>query len=48
MILLIHFSVTGTNDKAGAVSYLQKWVSPMSVKETTAPYTEWSYPSVDQ
>ncbi|CAI7991044.1 Delta-1-pyrroline-5-carboxylate dehydrogenase, mitochondrial [Geodia barretti] len=39
---------SGTNDKAGAVSYLQKWVSPMSVKEATAPCTEWSYPSVDQ
>ena len=42
------FVSTGTNDKAGAASYLQKWVSPMSVKETTAPYTDWGYPSVDQ
>ena len=38
----------GTNDKAGAASFLQKWVSPMSIKETMTPYTEWSYPSVDK
>ena len=39
---------TGTNDKAGAASFLQRWVSPISIKETTVPYTEWSYPSVDK
>lgn len=39
---------SGTNDKAGAASYLQKWVSPMAIKETLVPYTEWGYPSVDK
>lgn len=38
---------SGTNDKAGAASYMLKWVSPMSIKETLAPQTEWSYPSID-
>lgn len=39
---------SGTNDKAGAGSYLQRWVSPLSIKETTVPVTQWSYPSIDK
>lgn len=38
---------SGTNDKAGSGLYLQKWVSPITIKETLTPCTEWSYPSVD-
>jgi len=38
----------GTNDKAGAPQFVQRWVSPQSIKETTVPYTDWSYPSVDK
>ena len=39
---------TGTNDKAATAAYLQRWVSPQSVKEQMVPLTEWSYPSVDK
>lgn len=39
---------TGTNDKAGAASFLQRWVSPLSIKETFVPCSDWSYPSVDK
>ena len=35
---------SGTNDKAGSVWNLIRWVSPLSVKETLAPPTDWSYP----
>lgn len=35
---------SGTNDKAGALSYLAKWTSPMSVKESLIPLPHWSYP----
>ena len=37
---------SGTNDKAGGVAYLLRWVSPQSIKENTIPQTEWSYPNV--
>lgn len=39
---------SGTNDKAGAASFLQRWVSPLSIKETFVPCTSWTYPSVDK
>lgn len=45
---MILFVLAGTNDKSGAVSYVYKWVSPLSVKETFVPMTTWGYPSVDQ
>ena len=35
---------SGTNDKAGSVWNLIRWVSPLSVKETLSPPTDWSYP----
>jgi 1-pyrroline-5-carboxylate dehydrogenase len=37
---------SGTNDKAGSMFYLLRWVSPITIKETTVPLTEWTYPSV--
>lgn len=35
---------SGTNDKAGAMNNLLRWVSPRTVKETFVPPTEFSYP----
>jgi 1-pyrroline-5-carboxylate dehydrogenase len=35
---------SGTNDKAGSIFNLQRWVSPRSVKETFVPPTEHGYP----
>jgi len=35
---------SGTNDKAGSIYNLQRWVSPRSVKETFVPPTEHGYP----
>ncbi len=35
---------SGTNDKAGAMWNLLRWVSPRSIKETFAPPRDWRYP----
>jgi 1-pyrroline-5-carboxylate dehydrogenase len=35
---------SGTNDKAGSLFNLIRWVSPRSVKETFAPPTDFPYP----
>ncbi|MFP4634958.1 MAG: L-glutamate gamma-semialdehyde dehydrogenase [Nitriliruptoraceae bacterium] len=35
---------SGTNDKAGSVLNLQRWVSPRAIKETAVPPTDWRYP----
>jgi len=35
---------SGTNDKAGSVLNLHRWVSPRTIKETFDPPTEWRYP----
>ena len=35
---------SGTNDKAGALSNLMRWVSPRSVKENFTPPTAIEYP----
>ena len=35
---------SGTNDKAGSILNLYRWVSPRTVKETGAPPTSWQYP----
>jgi 1-pyrroline-5-carboxylate dehydrogenase len=35
---------SGTNDKAGSVLNLLRWVSPRTMKETFAPPTEYRYP----
>lgn len=36
--------MSGTNDKAGAPSYVLRWTSPQSVKETFEPLTQLLYP----
>jgi 1-pyrroline-5-carboxylate dehydrogenase len=35
---------SGTNDKAGSLWNLVRWVSPRAIKETFAPPTDWRYP----
>lgn len=35
---------SGTNDKAGSLLNLTRWVSPRAIKENFAPPTEWTYP----
>jgi 1-pyrroline-5-carboxylate dehydrogenase len=35
---------SGTNDKAGSILNLQRWVSPRTIKETLNPPTEVRYP----
>ena len=35
---------SGTNDKAGSILNLMRWVSPRTVKETFVPPTDWRYP----
>jgi 1-pyrroline-5-carboxylate dehydrogenase len=36
---------SGTNDKAGTVFNLLRWVSPRAIKETFIPATEYTYPN---
>lgn len=35
---------SGTNDKAGSILNLLRWVSPRSIKETYVPATDYKYP----
>jgi 1-pyrroline-5-carboxylate dehydrogenase len=35
---------SGTNDKAGSVLNLLRWVSPRTIKETLVPPTDYRYP----
>jgi 1-pyrroline-5-carboxylate dehydrogenase len=35
---------SGTNDKAGSILNLLRWVSPRTIKETFAPPTDYRYP----
>ena len=35
---------SGTNDKAGSMWNLIRWVSPRSIKETFVPPTDYRYP----
>jgi len=35
---------SGTNDKAGSLWNLMRWVSPRNIKETFVPPTEYRYP----
>jgi len=35
---------SGTNDKAGSILNLMRWVSPRTIKETSCPPTDWRYP----
>jgi 1-pyrroline-5-carboxylate dehydrogenase len=38
---------SGTNDKAGSLANLMRWVSLRTVKETFVPPTSWRYPFMD-
>ncbi len=38
---------SGTNDKAGSVLNLLRWVSPRLIKETLVPATDYRYPCMD-
>jgi 1-pyrroline-5-carboxylate dehydrogenase len=35
---------SGTNDKAGGIQNMIRWVSPRSIKETFDPPKDWRYP----
>ena len=35
---------SGTNDKAGSILNLQRWVSPRAIKETFVPPVDYRYP----
>jgi len=35
---------SGTNDKAGSILNLLRWVSPRTIKETFVPPADWRYP----
>ncbi|MSP69322.1 MAG: L-glutamate gamma-semialdehyde dehydrogenase [Bacteroidetes bacterium] len=39
---------SGTNDKAGAMINLLRWVSPRTIKETFVPPTDYRYPFLDK
>jgi 1-pyrroline-5-carboxylate dehydrogenase len=39
---------SGTNDKAGAIHNLLRWVSPRSIKETFVPPTDYRYPHQEE
>jgi 1-pyrroline-5-carboxylate dehydrogenase len=38
---------SGTNDKAGSILNLQRWVSPRTIKETFVPATAYRYPFME-
>ncbi|MBK9424738.1 MAG: L-glutamate gamma-semialdehyde dehydrogenase [Bacteroidetes bacterium] len=39
---------SGTNDKAGSMINLLRWVSPRTIKETFVPPTDYKYPFLDK
>jgi len=39
---------SGTNDKAGSILNLIRWVSPRTIKETFVPPTDYKYPFMDK
>lgn len=39
---------SGTNDKAGSMINLLRWVSPRTIKETFVPATDYRYPFLDK
>ncbi len=38
---------SGTNDKAGSILNLLRWVNPRTIKENLNPSTDWGYPYLD-
>ena len=39
---------SGTNDKAGSAANLMRWMSARSIKETTVPAKDWTYPYMEE
>lgn len=39
---------SGTNDKAGSILNLMRWVSPRAIKETFVPPLDWRYPFLQE
>jgi len=39
---------SGTNDKAGSILNLLRWVSPRAIKENFVPPTAYQYPFMDE
>ena len=39
---------SGTNDKAGSILNLLRWVSPRTIKETFIPATDYKYPFLNK
>jgi 1-pyrroline-5-carboxylate dehydrogenase len=39
---------SGTNDKAGSLLNLLRWVSPRTIKETFVPARDWRYPFLEE
>lgn len=39
---------SGTNDKAGSILNLLRWVSPRAIKETFVPPTDYRYPFLQE
>ena len=39
---------SGTNDKAGSILNLLRWVSPRTIKETFVPSTDYRYPFLEE
>jgi 1-pyrroline-5-carboxylate dehydrogenase len=39
---------SGTNDKAGSILNLMRWISPRAIKETLVPARDWRYPFLDE
>ncbi len=39
---------SGTNDKAGSLINLLRWISPRTIKETFVPATDYRYPFLDK
>jgi len=39
---------SGTNDKAGSIINLQRWVSPRTIKENFLPPTDYAYPHMKE
>jgi 1-pyrroline-5-carboxylate dehydrogenase len=40
--------MSGTNDKAGSILNLTRWVSPRTIKETFVPAQDWRYSFLDE
>ncbi len=40
--------MSGTNDKAGSILNLMRWVSPRTIKETFVPPRDWRYRFLDE